>query len=403
MARLDHISLPQPRRLLPLIVTITGMGVLAFSIISPALPDLATELGVSRGAIGLVQGAVALPGIFLASYIGYLADRFGRRRVIRISLVVFGVAGLASFYTRSYWPLVAVRAVQGLGASGLLSLGVVVIGDLFTGIERRWAMGINLAALTTVTTLAPVVGGVLAEGGAFRPFLVFVLAFPVFFWARRLPDSGVGPDSSPPLRHLAEALAHLRERGRLGDFLGVLPMSLVTLGVFLGLGLTVLPLYLQNEFGLGASQRGLVQAIVSAASSTASVMSGRVGARFSPSAVISWSFLLMVAGFLVVAVAPSLWVLPLGLVVLGIGSGSIFPLLQDYAASSGPARYRGVLVGTWVSANRVGQFVGPSSGTAVADAMGERTSYFLGAALMAAVALTWRPARRWVGRRSPRS
>ena len=132
-----------PRRLLPLIMTVTGMGVLAFAIIAPALPDLADELGVSRGAIGLVQGAVAIPGIFLAAYIGYLADRLGRRRVIRISLVIFGTFGLACFFARDYKLLIAFRVLQGLGTSGLLSLPAVLIGDLFTGIERRWAMGRN--------------------------------------------------------------------------------------------------------------------------------------------------------------------------------------------------------------------------------------------------------------------
>ncbi len=63
-----------PRRLLPLVVAISGMGVLTFSLITPALPDLADDLGVSRGAIGLVQGAVAIPGVFLAIMIGYLAE-----------------------------------------------------------------------------------------------------------------------------------------------------------------------------------------------------------------------------------------------------------------------------------------------------------------------------------------
>ncbi|HSG79592.1 MAG TPA: hypothetical protein VLD62_08435, partial [Acidimicrobiia bacterium] len=53
------------RRLLPLVIGITGFGVLAFSLITPALPDLADALGVSRGVIGMVQGAVAVPGIFL--------------------------------------------------------------------------------------------------------------------------------------------------------------------------------------------------------------------------------------------------------------------------------------------------------------------------------------------------
>ena len=383
-----------PRRLLPLIVTVTGMGVLAFAIIAPVLPDLADELGVSRGSIGLVQGAVAIPGIFLAAYIGYLADRFGRRRVIRVSLIIFGVFGLACFFARSYWVLVGFRILQGLGTSGLLSLGVVLIGDLFTGIERRWAMGINLAALTMTTTIAPIAGGFIAEGGAFRPFLVYFLAFPVFVMARRLPDPKDATKPSPPFRHLREAMQLLKREGKRSDFLGVLPMSLITLGVFLGLGLTVLPLFLEREFGLGVSQRGLIAAVLSGSSSLASVFSGRVGQRLTPRQVLTSAFVFMVVGFTIVGLAPSLWVLPLGLIVLGLATGSIFPLLQDYSASVGPAHYRGMLVGTWVSANRVGQFAGPAGGTALADSIGDRRAYFAGAAVMGVIAVTWMPLRR---------
>jgi MFS family permease len=385
---------PDPRRLLPLIVTITGMGVLAFAVIAPALPDLADELGVSRGAIGLIQGAVAVPGIFLAAYTGYLADKFGRRRVIRASLLLFGVFGLSCFFARSYWLLVGARVLQGLGTSGLLSLGVVLIGDLFTGLERRWAMGINLAALTMTTTLAPIVGGLLAEGGTFRPFLVYVLAFPVFFMARRLPAPADDTPPSPPFTHLREAMQLLKAKERRSDFLGVLPMSALTLGVFLGLGLTVLPLFLESEFNLGVSQRGLIAAVLSGSSSLASVFSGRVGSLLTPRQVLTTAFTFMVVGFTLVGLAPSLWILPLGLVVLGLATGSIFPLLQDYSASAGPAHYRGMLVGTWVSANRVGQFVGPSGGTAVANAIGDRRAYFVGAAVMGVITVTWMPLRR---------
>jgi MFS family permease len=194
----------------------------------------------------------------------------------------------------------------------------------------------------------------------------------------------------------------LAERKRRSDFLGVLPISLLTLGAYLGLGLTVLPLFLENEFGLSVSQRGLIAAVLSAASSTASALSGRIGARFTRSSVLSTAFGMMVVGFVTVGMAPSLWVLPLGLIVLGLASGSIFPLLQDYSASAGPAHYRGMLVGTWVSANRVGQFVGPSSGTAVANSIGYRESYFAGAALMAVIAVTWRPLRSVARRVSQR-
>lgn len=388
-----------PRRLLPLIVTITAMGVLAFSVLAPALPELAEDLGVSEGAIGMVQSAVAVPGIFLGAYIGYLADRLGRRRVIRASLFVFGTAGLACFFAREFWLLVALRVVQGLGTSGLLSLGVVVIGDLFTGLERRWAMGLNMAALTATTTTAPIVGGLLASGGTFRPFLVFALAFPVFFAARSLPEGRTGV-TVPPLRHLRSGLRELHSRGRLGDFLGMLPMSFLTLGVFLGIGLTVTPLFLDRRFGLSVAQRGFVQAIGSAASSTVSLMSGRLGARYSRTGVLSVAFVGMVAGFALIGTAGTLWQVGFGLAVLGSSTGAIFPLLQEYSASAGPAEYRGVLVGTWVSANRLGQTAGPAAGTAIADGLGERQAYGIAALVMAAVAIVWRPARRVVGRRA---
>jgi MFS family permease len=380
--------------MLPLILTITGMGVLAFSVIVPALPDLAADLGVSRGAIGLVQGAVAIPGIFLAAYIGYLADRFGRREVIRASLLVFGTAGLLCFFARSYWLLVGLRVVQGLGTSGLLSLGVVVIGDIFVGHDRRWAMGLNLAAITGMTTVAPIVGGLVAEGGAFRPFLLFLVAFPVWWWARRLPDRPPMAAVASPLQHARSALGSLRRNGRLSDFLGMLPMSFVTLGLFLGVGITVTPLLLEREFALSVSQRGLIAAVGSAFSSTASVLSGRIGNRHPPSRVLPVAFGFVVAGFVILSLAPNLWFVALGLAVLGSATGSIFPLFQTFAASAVPADYRGASVGMWVSANRLGQWAGPTAGTAVASAIGEREAYSGAAVVMAVVAAVWIPMRR---------
>ena len=319
--------------------------------------------------------------------------------MIRASLVIFGVFGLALFFARDFKVLLVLRFLQGFGTSGLLSLGAVVIGDMFTGTERRWAMGLNLAALTAVTTVAPIVGGFLAEGGAFRPFLLYALAIPVWVWARKLPDRPEAPPPAPPVQHLKAALGHLRGKGTLSDFLGVLPMSFITLAMFLGVGLTVTPLFLESHFGLSAGQRGLVQAVGSAASSTASVLSGRVGQRFSPSATLSASFLLMVTGFIVIGTAPSLWFVALGLAILGSGTGSIFPLLQDYAASAGPAIYRGAYVGTWVSANRLGQWLGPANGTLLADTVGERQSYAIAAATMVLVFVVWRPVRLVAKRR----
>jgi MFS family permease len=390
--------------MLPLIMAIAGLGILTFTLIAPALPDLADALGVSRSTIGWIQGVVAMPGVFLALFIGYFYDRAGRRAVAVASLLVFGIAGTAGFFARSFWPLVAVRAVQGLGTSGILSMGVIVIGDLFpAGAQRRRAIGINAAGLTITGLVAPILGGALAETDPFAPFLVFGLAIPMAWFARRLPGRPAGASPGRPIRHLADTFATLRRRRRLADFLGLLPFAVFTLVVFVGLGTTTTPLFLESEFGASASMRGLIQAFLAVGSTTGSLTTARFAERFGRSRVFSAAFGLITLGFVLMATAPSLPFAALALVVTGLGSGTSFPLLQDFVTSAAPGAYRGAAVGAFVTAVRIGQSFGPVLGSTVAETPGPRPAYAAAAAASLLVLLIWSPLRRAANRREART
>lgn len=387
-------------RLLLLIFSVTAVGQLSFAAVPPVLPELATALGVSRSAIGMVHGMVAFAGIFFAAYMGYLLDRFGRRRVVRWSLLVFGAAGTACFFAPNYWAMLGLRLVQGVGASTLLSVGIVLIGDQFEGPRRRWAMGLNVTAVTITGTLGPIAAGALGEGGPFRAFLLYLIAFPVWVAARHLPEPTEALVPEPPRRHLREALGDLRRRHRLWDFLGLLPLSMTTLLVYYGLSQALTPLFLEEEFGLGTTQRGLVLAAGAAASAVASALAGRVGDRLRPATVVGMSLPLVLAGFVAVGLAPSLWFVALGVMLVGGGYGSLVPVMMGFSTSVGQPRYRGVLVGTYVTANRVGMFAGPALATAVAGGLGDRRAFLAGAALLALVATVWPPLRRVAAQRS---
>ncbi|MCU0281902.1 MAG: MFS transporter [Acidimicrobiia bacterium] len=388
-----------PRRLLLLTLSVTAVGQLSFVAVPPVLPELADALGVSRSAIGLVHGMVAFAGIFVAAYMGYLLDRFGRRRVVRWSLLLFGSAGAACFFAPNYWGMLGLRLLQGVGASTLLSVGIVLIGDQFEGPRRRWAMGLNVTAVTITGTLGPIAAGALGEGGAFRPFLLYLIAFPLWVAAGRLPEPAGALVPEPPRQHLREALGDLRRRHRLWDFLGLLPLSMVSLLVYYGLSQALTPLFLEQEFGLGTTERGLVLAAGAAASAVASALAGRLGERLRPAAVIGISLPLSVVGFVTVGLAPSLWIVALGVILIGGGYGSLVPVMMGFATSAGQPRYRGVLVGTYVTGNRVGMFAGPALATAVAGGLGDRRAYLAGAALVALVAAAWPPLRRVAARR----
>ena len=107
-----------------------------------------------------------------------------------------------------------------------------------------------------------------------------------------------------------------------------------------------------------------------------------------------------IAGFLIIGLAPNLWLVGVGVGLIGGGYGSLVPVMMGFATAAGRPQFRGILVGTYVSANRVGMFAGPSLATVAAAGLGDRRTYVLGACIVALVAVGWLPLRRLANARA---
>ncbi|GKU77682.1 MFS transporter [Paenibacillus sp. L3-i20] len=144
------------------------LGALAFSLLTVgldltvlnlALPILATDMHATNGqlqwfadAYNLVMAAALLPA-------GLLGDRFGRKKMLLIALLLFGVASLVCAYADTAAALIAGRALLGLGAAFLIPLSMSIIPVLFTEEERPKAIGIWTMANAIGIPLGPIVGG----------------------------------------------------------------------------------------------------------------------------------------------------------------------------------------------------------------------------------------------------
>lgn len=93
---------------------------------------------------------------------GKLSDLYGRRPFFLTAITVFVVGSALCGLAQEMWQLAAFRAVQGLGAGGLFSLALTIIGDLVPPRERAKYQGYFLAVFGTSSVLGPVVGGFLA-------------------------------------------------------------------------------------------------------------------------------------------------------------------------------------------------------------------------------------------------
>lgn len=365
---------------LPLIFSVTITGILANTLVGPAIPDILDAFHQPDSRAGLFVAAGTLPGILMAPVIGVLADRFGRRAVLVPCLVAFGTFGLLSALAPSFAILLALRLLQGIGSAGLINLAVVIIGDHWTGLDRARLVGQNAAVLTLSLAVFPPLGGLLTELGGWRlSFAPYGIGLATAVLIYRRLDAN-RPAAGVTLRdQLGGAGAAVRHR----DVLGSISIGVIIFMLIFGLFLTALPVHLEREFGLSAGQRGLVIAAPALTSTFTALRLGWLRARFGVVALLAGAAVLFTIAFAIIGVAPTLPILIAGAMLYGLGEGVFIPTLQDVVAGASTAAQRGAVVAVWVGSARAGQTIGPLAASATYGAIGTGATFVLGGALAA--------------------
>jgi MFS transporter, DHA2 family, multidrug resistance protein len=174
-----------------LVLAVLAVG-LDVTVLSLALPELAGGLHASTAELQWFVAAYTL--VFAAAMIpgGVLGDRFGRKKLLIIALVIFGGSSVAAAYASSPGAFIAARAVLGLGGAVIVPMVLGVIPTLFDTEERRKAIAVVMAATVLGFPIGPILGGWLLSrfwwGSVFLinvPVVVIAL-FAVVAW---LPES----------------------------------------------------------------------------------------------------------------------------------------------------------------------------------------------------------------------
>src|SRR5439155_16680430 len=118
------------------------MLLLDITVVNVALPDIQRSVHSSFRDLQWVINAYALPLAAFLLTAGSLADRFGRRRVFAIGLVVFTAASGACGLSTSPLALNLARAVQGIGGAMMFATSLALIAEAFRGKDRGIAFGV---------------------------------------------------------------------------------------------------------------------------------------------------------------------------------------------------------------------------------------------------------------------
>lgn len=386
-----------------LIGLMSGMFLSALdqSVVGSAMRTIADDLkGLELQA--WVTTAYLITSTVATPIYGKLGDIFGRRPLFIIAVSVFIVGSVLCGFSADMFQLAAFRAVQGIGAGGLFSLAITILSDIVPPRERARYQGFMLAVFGSSSVLGPVVGGLFAGAnqilwvdgwrwvflinlpiGAMALFMIFrflhVPHHPVdhkidWFGAVTI-VLGVVPlllvaENGRDWGWSSAAAVSCYVIGALGivAFIfaeraageeALLPLKLfrsstftmsTILGVIVGVGMfggmMTLPLLLQIVNGATPTEAGFLMLPMVAGMMSASILSGQITSKTGKYKM----FMVSGTAFLTAGYAymflyrydTPIWVVSIGMVIIGMGLGQLMQTLTLAAQNAVPAHDIGV-------------------------------------------------------------
>ena len=201
------------RELIAFLAMAMALTALGIDLLLPAFPELREEFGLEPGST-VVSGFITAYFVGLAGgqlLIGPLADRFGRRPLLRAGIVLYAIAAGLAIVAPSFTMLLVARFIWGVGAAAGRVLAIAIVRDRFVGAAMARTMSLVMAVFVIVPVIAPTIGALLLRVLAWDQLVLLNVggAALVLLWTTRLEET-LTVEGRRPLRLRAIGSATVR-------------------------------------------------------------------------------------------------------------------------------------------------------------------------------------------------
>ena len=377
---------------------------LGFGLVIPIFPFYIEELGAGGSELGLLVGMSALLEFVFAPLWGSVSDRIGRKPVLMLGMVGYGLSSFLMGLATELWMLFVFRGLSGILSSATLTTALAYVGDSTSEEERGGGMGALGAAMALGVILGPGLGGWLAGDALSTPFFwaagMSLLALLLIFLLlpESLPAEGrrqsAGEVSTVSLRALWRAVS---------SPIGVLLLMVALFSFALTNFEAVFGLYALEKFGYGPERVGTILMVIAVVSTVGkAVLAGPATRRWGEAAVVKFSALAGSVGFLVLLAANSYVTILLATGFFILSTTLLRPAAFALISKRSPGS-QGAAMGLSNSFMSLGRIAGPVWAGFIFD-VNVNYPYLSGAAIMFIgflVSLVWVTQTQIVSREPP--
>jgi MFS family permease len=355
----------------------SSLTVMAGATIAPSLPAMRDYFAATPNADFWVRLVLTAPALFIAlgaPFVGTIIDRFGRKPLLTIAVLLYGIAGSSGGILNAIGLILVGRVVLGLSVAGIMTTATALIADYYVGAARAQFLGFQAAFMGLGGVVFLSLGGFLADINWRMPFLIYLLALvilPLIVFLLPEPQRTIDEGSvNEPPASFPWAIAGITYAAAL---LSQIVFYLIPVQ---------LPFYLRELVNASASQSGLAIAFATLFSAASAIAYKQIKARLSFIGIYTVAFFSMAVGYIVISAALGYSMVLIGLAIAGMGLGLLMPNMNVCLTSSTPASLRGRVLGGLTTAFFLGQFLSPIFSQPLSNALGLDLTYRLAGGLM---------------------
>lgn len=356
-----------------IIIAISLLPMMAIVALMPVIPAIVQNFKNMSNIMTLAPMVVSAPGLCVAlfsPYAGYLTDKLGRRKLLLIFTILYGLGGILPFFFHDFNTLMGGRLLLGVGEAFILTIGNTLLGDYFGEKDRaKWLMWQSVIGSGCGTLLLSL-SGYLSTVGWYYPFLVYSLAF--------LITGGAYLFIFEPNRKTQEQI----QAERIGD--AKFPLKMMLSIALTTLVAATLYFVYTLHFSLALDSMGIKdrQQIgnYSAIASVAVPIGGllfRFISKKSSQFQFACLFGLIGLGLIGIGSAVNIQTVVASAWIQQLGGGMAIPILIAWGLKNVPPQYRGRGMGFWTSGFFLGQFISPLIVSGLRNVTGSLLSAFI--------------------------
>jgi DHA1 family multidrug resistance protein-like MFS transporter len=370
-----------------------GVVMLGFGMVMPIMPFYVESMGASATELGLLVAISPFIQLAASPLWGSVSDRRGRKPVLVVGLLGYGISMLLFGLSTELWMLFVARGVGALLSAATMPTTMAYIGDSTSEQNRGGGMGALGAATGLGVVLGPALGGLLGSDSLSTPFFLtaavclLTLLLVLLFLPESLP---AGARQQAPIK--IEPAAQFRELRRvLFGPLGVL----LWMAFLVSFGLTnfqgIFGYYALKKFGYGTEEVGWILTVVGiVAALTQGALTGPLTKRWGEAAVIKVTLLASAITFGLLLTANNLVTVLVTTALFTLPNALLRPAVISLTSKHAGTR-QGTAMGLNNSFNSLGRVVGPIWAGFAFD-LNYSLPYLSGAAIMLAgfvMSLAW--------------